>query len=113
MYTGVLIGTAILWGLNMIFVSLLTNLSLSRKMVAAGITNENFGSLSEDQKSHWKSVATGHYIIWDVIVLGTAGVMMGLLGYYFIGISFKLKKWPGMLAFIGASLLGVSLGKLS
>jgi len=32
-----------------------------------------------------------------------------VLGYWFIGISLKAQGWPGMIAFIGASFLGVGM----
>jgi len=52
-------------------------------------------------------IPTGYYILADVIVLGVAGVLMGLIsGYYFIGFSFKPKDWPGMIVFIISSLIG-------
>ena len=56
---------------------------------------------SEDQ------IPTGFYILADVIIMGVAGGLLGLIsGYYFIGISWKPRDWPGMIVFIGASLLG-------
>jgi len=45
------------------------------------------------------------------LVLGTVGLIGGLLGYWFLGLSFEAKGWPGMIAFIGASFLGVSLAR--
>lgn len=108
---GILIGTAILWILSLVLVQPLTSVSVSRRMAAEGVTEASFEILPETKKRYWEGVATRHYILWDVIVLGTAGLIMGLLGYYFIGISFQVKGWPGMLAFIGASFLGVSLGQ--
>jgi hypothetical protein len=52
-------------------------------------------------------IPTGYYILADVIVLGVAGGLMGLIsGYYLIGFSFKPKDWPGMIVFIVSSLIG-------
>jgi hypothetical protein len=52
-------------------------------------------------------IPNGYYILADVIVLGVAGGLMGLIsGYYFIGFSFKPKDWPGMIVFIISSLIG-------
>ena len=48
-----------------------------------------------------------NYILIDLIVLSTAGFLMGLLvGWYFIGISWRARDWPGLIAFIGLSFLG-------
>jgi hypothetical protein len=39
-----------------------------------------------------------------------AGFLLGLVsGSYFIGISWKARDWPGMIAFIIASAIGSSL----
>lgn len=41
------------------------------------------------------------------MVMGFGGLLLGLAtGYYFIGISLKIKDWPGMLTFIAASFVG-------
>lgn len=109
MFEGILIGTAILWALNALVVVPLASASVGRKLAAEGIDPDTLDSLPATQQDHWKNVFTGHYILWDVLVLGVAGVIMGLFGYYFIGISFEARGWPGMIAFIVASLLGVSM----
>lgn len=44
-----------------------------------------------------------------MIVLGLAGLIAGLIGYWFVGIALDLKGWPGMIAFIGLSLLGAAM----
>ncbi len=52
-------------------------------------------------------IPTGYYILADVIVMGVAGGLLGVItGYYFIGISIKPKDWPGMIVFILSSLVG-------
>ncbi len=106
---GILIGTAILWLLTALFVVPLTNWSVARRMEAEGVSITAIEELPEDDKRRWEAIATGYYILWDVLVLGIAGFIGGLLGYFFIGISLEAKGWPGMLAFIGASLLGLTL----
>lgn len=59
------------------------------------------------QKSAEDDIPTGYYILADVIVLGVAGLLIGLVtGSYFIGFSWKAKDWPGMIVFIIASLIG-------
>lgn len=109
MFEGILIGTAILWALDALVVSPLAAMMVGRKLEAAGVDIDSIEQLPEDQQAHWKSVYTGQYILWDVLVLSVAGLIMGLFGYYFIGISFEARGWPGMIAFIAASVLGVSL----
>jgi hypothetical protein len=50
------------------------------------------------------------YILADVIVMGAGGFLLGLLtGYFFIGISWRARDWPGMIVFIIASLVGSAL----
>lgn len=107
---GILIGTGILWLLNLLLVLPLTNLSLRRRMAAEGVAAESMDGLPDEEQQRWKGVATGYYILWDVIVLGTAGLVGGLLGFWFIGISTEARGWPGMIAFIGASFAGLALG---
>ncbi len=54
-----------------------------------------------------EQIPTGFYILADVIIMGVAGGLLGLIsGYYFIGFSWKPRDWPGMIVFIVASLLG-------
>ena len=76
-----------------------------------------FGALSPERKAairaaqqeELNSLTTKYYILADVIVLGIAGMIGGLIGYQFIGISFQAKGWPGILAFMATSLIGSSL----
>jgi len=50
------------------------------------------------------------YMLVDTLVLGTAGFLFGaILGWYFFGISFEARGWPGMIAFVAMSMLGASL----
>ena len=105
---GILIGTAILWALTAVLVVPLTSLCLGRKMAAAGVVAASLETLPDEEKARWRRVATNYYVLWDVIVLGTAGLIGGLLGYYFIGVSLEAKGWPGMVAFIAASFLGLA-----
>ncbi len=106
---GVLIGTAVLFVLNLVLVMPLTNVSVAHRLATDGIAAEQFDALPEEAKKRYQGIAVGYYILWDVIVLGAAGLIGGLLGYYFIGLSFEAKGWPGMIAFIAASLAGVAL----
>jgi hypothetical protein len=106
---GILIGTAILWILTAVIVEPLTNLCVSNCMSNRGVQPELVDELTDEEKKHWGKVATFYYVLWHVVVLGCVGFVGGLFGYYFIGISLEAKSWPGILAFIGASFLGLTL----
>lgn len=103
---GVLIGTGILWVLGLLVVSPLSKLLTKRKFAVQYVN----GSLPQDEQALSEKINgmyTRNYILVDLIVLSTAGFLMGLLvGWYFIGISWKARDWPGLIAFIGLSFLG-------
>lgn len=52
-----------------------------------------------------KSLARSTYIWTDVVILALAGVVAGLLGHWLIGISLRLKGWPGTLALTAFSFI--------
>lgn len=104
-----LIPTLVLWGLTALVVEPLAQASFGSRLAEAGLAPERMASLSEDEQRKWQKIATQRYILWDVVIMGLAGLLGGLAGYYLFGISLRVKGWPGMLTFIGASLLGVSL----
>jgi hypothetical protein len=108
---GILIGTAILWVLSAVLVVPLTNGCVKREMVAAGVAPGTVSQLPLAEQRRWRRIATVYYILWDILVLGGAGFVGGLLGFWFVGISFEPKGWPGILAFVGASFLGLSLSQ--
>jgi len=83
--------------------------SVRARLAEAGLAPAGMASLSEDEQRKWQKIATQRYILWDVVIMGLAGLLGGLAGYYLFGISLRVKGWPGMVTFIGASLLGVSL----
>jgi hypothetical protein len=105
----ILIGTTILWGLNALLVLPLTNYWVKRKLEEPAYAGLQGTALAEQDQATLKDLATRAYICVDMLVLGMAGLIAGLLGYWFIGLSFQAKGWPGMIAFIGSSLLGVGL----
>ena len=41
----------------------------------------------------------------DVLVLAVAGVVAGLFGHWFIGISLRWRGWPGVLTFMVSSFV--------
>ena len=87
------VASAILWALEKLIVLPLTMFMLRRRL--AGLAQP------EAQR-----MATRAYMITDTVVLATAGLIAGIAGFRFIGITFSKKGWPGMLAFIGCSFLG-------
>lgn len=92
---GWIVGTLILWGL---------------KGITAAFARTLAGRSTADSKEGVEEIPTRHYVLADVMVLGIAGLLLGLLaGCFFIGVSFRAKDWPGMIAFIAASLVGASL----
>jgi hypothetical protein len=119
-----IIGTAILWILKFITVPFAKMLAGDQVKKVAPVTPVTPGPSSEAALTPDQGAApapmpvaasvqaeevipTGYYILADVIVLGVAGGLMGLIsGYYFIGFSFKPKDWPGMIVFIVSSLIG-------
>jgi hypothetical protein len=79
--------------------------SLNLRVYSSG--NVTYDKLPLDEKSKVDEIVTRYYIATDVIILGLAGLLAGLLfGIYFIGVSFEKKGWPGMAAFIILSLIG-------
>ena len=101
---GIIIGTLTLWGVTALLVVPLTNLSLARSMASAGV--DASAELPEEQKTYWEQVAGRHFVLWHIVVLAMAGLVGGLLGYFFIGFATSTKGWPGMIAFIAMSFLG-------
>ncbi len=106
---GIFFGTMVLWVVQALLVVPLTKFAVARKMAEAGVASRPVEGFSEDEKTVWKNVATQQYILWDTIVLGVVGLIGGLLGFYFIGISLEAKGWPGMIAFIASSFFGLAI----
>lgn len=106
---GIIVGTLILVILERVLVLPITNLVLSRRMVAEGLQPAGFGQMPVEVQEAWKGRATNYYILVDVIVLSIAGLIGGTLGFWFIGFSTQLKGWPGMIAFIACSFLGLAI----
>ncbi len=50
------------------------------------------------------------FIVTHVLVMGVAGLLLGaIFGIYFIGVAWKAKLWPGMIALIVASLIAAGV----
>lgn len=112
-----IIGTAVLWLLKWLgTIPLARFLSRSK---GPGYTppteseipqSEEVAGEGEEKKEEVEAIPTGYYILADVLVLGVAGFLLGLVsGYYFIGISLRARDWPGMIVFIIASVIGSAL----
>lgn len=106
-FTNIIVGTAILWLLNGLIVVPLAGYWTRRTLGLPVNVSTNDENLTEEDKARINSTFTRNYILADVLILGTAGFIGGLLGYYFIGISFEAKGWPGMIAFIVSSFTGL------
>jgi uncharacterized phage infection (PIP) family protein YhgE len=103
---GILIGTGTLWVLSLLIVNPLTKYLTKRKLAFQYVD----GYLPPDEQELSKKINgmyTRNYILVDMIILSIVGFLMGLLvGWFFIGISWRARDWPGLIAFIGLSFLG-------
>ena len=104
---GIIIGTAILWGLTALIINPLVDSLVRSRMTSEGVYAESIAELSPEERGYWERVETRIYIMCDIIILGIAGFIAGFgFGYFLIGISLNVKGWPGMIAFIGCSYVG-------
>ena len=109
-FEGILIGTGILWALNAILVAPITSYLVSRKLSEPAYAHLNGNLETAANEAKINSLVTQSYILVDTLVLGIAGFVFGAIaGWYFIGISFEAKGWPGMIAFIVMSMIGASV----
>ena len=118
---GWIVGTLILWGLKLIVTPFAKLLAGDKVKVAAPPAPAPSGdaALPADigtppapavPVEPQVIIPTGYYILADVLVLGAAGLLLGLFtGMYFIGFSWRAKDWPGMITFILASLVGSAM----
>lgn len=101
-----LIPTLMLWVTNaLLVVPLAQKLTLKAANIPQGT---DIKSVSEETQKEIARAFVKKYIILDIAILGIVGFIGGLLGYFFIGVSFEAKGWPGMIAFILASFVGFS-----
>ncbi|HEX9745370.1 MAG TPA: hypothetical protein VGB30_08075 [bacterium] len=104
---GILIGTGILWLMDLILVRPIVNAMVSGRMRSEGVFPEDLEGMSGGDIAYWQRVHDQIFIVVDVIVSGIAGFIAGFgFGMTLIGMSFTRTGWPGMLAFIGLSFLG-------
>lgn len=110
-FLGFIIGTAILWLLTAVIVNPLANFWTQKKLKQESIPvpkNANeIEILDEGAKKKMQSFFTRNYILADILVLGIAGFLLGIIsGNFFLGISFERRSWPGILVFITSSIAG-------
>ena len=116
---GWVIGTLILWGLKLVVVPLARVFAGGKAEVpvtpapageAAIPLEPGIDPVAAPPAAPADDIPTGAYIIADVIVLGIAGLLLGIFtGSYFIGFSWKARDWPGMIVFILTSLMGSAI----
>ena len=109
-FQNILITTGLVWLLSALVVKPLAGHLLQRQLAQPEHAPLSGAELSEEQTKALQSVATRCYILADVLVLGMVGLIGGLLGYTFIGIAWKAREWPGMIAFVIGSFVGFAVG---
>lgn len=103
---GIFIGTGIVWFSILVIINPLSKYLTKRKSIYQPVNEFEVQPGQEISQITDKS-STRNYVIIGVITFAIIGFAVGrTTGWYFIGISWKPKDWPGMLAFIGFSLLG-------
>lgn len=106
----IVVGTIILWGLIALLVQPLANHWLSRRLQEPAYAYLNSAEEPDEQASHeLASLAARYFILASVVILGMAGLVLGLVaGAPFIGFAWNRKFWPGMIALIVASFVGAA-----
>ena len=105
----ILIGTAIVWILSAVFVTPLAKALATHRLATADLAYAGEPGTPNNTQARHASIATQSYILADVLVMGIAGLIAGLSGYWFIGISTKAAGWPGILTFAAASFIGLGV----
>jgi len=114
MFLNFLLGTGILWGLTLLLVVPLADYLLGRRLARPDCAHLRGEELGDEEKQALQAMATKYYVLADVLVLGAAGFVGGLLGYSLIGVALDDRNWPGMIALVTSSLLGLAVrGDLS
>ena len=104
-----IVGTAILWLLTGVVVIPLAKL-LTKNRANKSVQSYEGGQEAIAQTEAEPEISTGYYILVHVLVLGIAGLIIGLVsGWFFIGITWQAKSWPGMIALIVASIAGAMI----
>ena len=109
-FEGILIGTGILWAMNAILVVPVTNYLVKQRLGAPDYAHVSGNMEVAAEHPDFNGLVSRCYILVDTLALGTAGFLMGaILGWFFVGISFEARGWPGMIAFIVMSFVGASM----
>jgi len=107
----ILVGTLILWGITVLVVQPLANHLVQRRLQEPAYAHEKSPNEQDERaREELASLATHYFVISDVLILGIAGFVLGLvLGSPFIGVAWDRKFWPGMIALMAASFVGAFL----
>lgn len=109
-FEGILIGTLIIWVLTALIVVPLAKWMTVRELEAKGLVPaEGMTELPEEVRTQAERTFTKNYILADMLVLGLAGFLAGLMGFLFIGISFEARGWPGIIALVAGCIAGSAL----
>ena len=102
---GFVIGTAISWVLTYG-----VTVPLARSFAGEANITAPAGE-TEDKPDAIDLIPSSPFIITHILVMGMAGFLLGaVFGIYFIGVAWKAKLWPGMIALILASLMAAGVG---
>lgn len=109
MVANIFLCTLLLWLLKILIIIPIASIFIGKKLVELGYDIAKIEDLNEEEKKSVQRISVQYFIITDVIVLGIIGLIAGFLVYYFIGISLEGKGWPGMIALIICSIMGVHI----
>jgi hypothetical protein len=105
-FLGFVIGTGLVWFTLFVIITPLSKYVTKRRLANQTINGFQF-QIGQGVTQVVDKLATRDYILVGVVTFALIGFTVGrTTGMYFIGISWRPKDWPGMLAFIGFSLLG-------
>ncbi|HPB30740.1 MAG TPA: hypothetical protein PLB62_04740 [Candidatus Sumerlaeota bacterium] len=115
-FTGILIGTGVLLGVTYIivvpFVSLISGVTRVPAARSASGADVPEGEALKGNAAAGGDIIdrlpAGTFILVHMLALGIAGYLFGLHGLYFIAFSTKSRMWPGIIALILGSFLGLA-----
>ena len=100
------IGTGLVWFTIFVIITPLSKYVTKKRLANQTINGFQF-QLGQEVTQVVDKLAPRDYILVGVVTFALIGFIVGrTTGMFFIGISWRRKDWPGMLAFIGFSLLG-------
>ena len=105
-FLGFIIGTGVVWFTIFVIITPIAKYVTKRRLAYQTANGFQF-QLGQEIPQVVDKLATRDYMVVGVLTFALIGFVVGrTTGMYFIGISWRPKDWPGMLAFIGFSLLG-------